>query len=260
MTRTTIRTTFTTIGLAALASVSIPQAAVAADAISFEGKTVTMTIGNAAGGGTDVYGRALGRALMPHLPGKPKLVVLNQPGAGGVVALNTWVRRATADGLSVTIGAQSQTDPASLTRTHAQYDPTTFKYVGGVTAHSQALMANSNAVKRLYDKSAAPVIMGIVGSTLRGGMYQALWGAEFLGWNVKWVHGYSRSSDLRQALERSEIDMTAFGSLADIQYLLATGKFTAVSQSGSAQGGERLPRPVLGKTPIFFDLVKGKIL
>jgi tripartite-type tricarboxylate transporter receptor subunit TctC len=47
------------------------------DNLSFAGKNVTMTVGNAAGGSADLYGRVVGRYLMEHLPGGPNLVVIN---------------------------------------------------------------------------------------------------------------------------------------------------------------------------------------
>jgi hypothetical protein len=74
-----------------------------------------------------------------------------------------------------------------------------------------------DAVDRLYNnyKSTKPVVMGLVGSTLRSGNYQVLWGAAFLGWNVKWIRGYTGTADLRQPLERGEIDMTTFGASKD---------------------------------------------
>ena len=225
----------------------------------FAGKTINMTIGFAAGGGVDLYGRTLGRHLVRYLPGNPALVVLNQPGAGGVVALNEWSKRADPNGLSVTIGAQSQTDPDALNRTHAKFDPTTFKMVGGLGAYSQGLFVNNDAVDRLDNKSARPVVMGMVGSTLRGGTYQVLWGSAFLGWNVKWVRGYPSTSEVRQALERGEIEMATFGATKDFEYLLRNGKFTIVSQTGYVQAGKRIKRPVLGNAPILSDLVRDKI-
>lgn len=246
-------------GLAALATLGASQTAAAMDGVSFAGKTVTMTIGQSAGGGTDRYGRLLGRALVRYLPGKPSLVVLNQPGAGGVVAMNSWFKKAKPNGLAVTIGAQSQVDPAALARTHAKYDPTKLEFVGGLAAPSQALIANKGVVKRLRDKSAAPVVMGVVGSTLRSGNYQVLWGAAFLGWNVRWVHGYRKTSGIRAALERGEVDMFTFGSVRDIKYLLGNGKFVAVSQSGTVINGKRGPRAIIGNAPIMTDLLKGKV-
>jgi len=106
----------------------------------------------------------LGRYLVRNLPGQPNLIVLNQLGAGGVVALNDWSNKAEPNGLSVTIGAQSQTDPDALIRTHAKFDPKTFEYVGGLAASSQGLFVNKDVVARLYDKSAKPAVMGMVGS------------------------------------------------------------------------------------------------
>src|ERR1051326_5664997 len=53
--------------------------------------------------------------------------------------------------------------------------------------------------------------------------------------------------------------MTSFGASADIQYLLGTGKFAVVSQSGMTQGGKMLARPALGNAPLISDLVAGKI-
>jgi tripartite-type tricarboxylate transporter receptor subunit TctC len=220
---------------------------------------VTMTIGFGAGERPDLYGRILGRSLVRHLPGQPGLLVLNKPGAGGVIALSEWTAKAEPNGSHVTIGASSQTDKDALIRTKARYDPATFKYVGGLSAPSQALFIRKDALDRLHNKSAKPVAIGVTGSTLRTGHYQALWGAVFLSWNVQWVQGYRTTGELRQAMERGELDMTPFGSSVDIDYLLATGKFAVVSQSGAVIGGKMVARPILGDAPIISDLVRGRI-
>ena len=156
-----------TAGLAAVIGASPAWAA--ANDPTFAGKTITMTIGNAAGSGIDLYGRVLGRHMTQHLPGQPSLVVLNQPGAGGLVAYNSWVKKAKPDGLNVAVGGLTEIDPASLLRTNAEYDPATFKFVGGLGAPSQGLFINKDAVARLSDKSAPPVVMGAVSSAIRGG-------------------------------------------------------------------------------------------
>jgi hypothetical protein len=247
-----------TTSLAVLAWTAVVPAT-AQDDVSFAGKTITMTIGFGVGGSVDQYGRILGQYLVHYLPGNPSLIVVNQLGAGGVVALNSWTNKAEPNGLYVTIGAQSQTDPDALFRTQAMYDTTKFNYVGGLAAYSQGLFVNKDAVGRLYDKSAKPVVMGLVGSTLRSGNYQVLWGVAFLGWNVQWVRGYPSTAELRQAMERGEIDMSTFGSSRDIEDLFATGKFTVVSQGGAVKGGKRLPRAIFGNAPILADMVKNKI-
>jgi tripartite-type tricarboxylate transporter receptor subunit TctC len=240
----------------ALAGSNVPAAA---QDVSFAGKAVNLTVGFEAGGGVDLYARIIGRHLANYLPGKPNIVVLNQPGAGGVVAMNSWSAKSEPDGLSISIAAQSQVDPEAIFRTSAKYEPAKFKHIGGVGGPSQALFISNDALKRLTDKSQPPVVMGIVGTTLRTGYYQALWGVTFLGWNVKWVPGYQQTGQIRQAMERGEIDMTAFGGTTDIQYMQKTGKFTVVSQSGQVEHGKRISRPILGNAPIFYNLVQGKI-
>jgi hypothetical protein len=249
--------------LAGLGALSIAwlvtSPAKAQEAPSFAGKTITMTIGFGAGGSVDLYGRTLGQYLVQHLPGHPSLLVINQLGAGGVVALNSWVAKAEPNGLAITIGAESQTDPDALFRTQAKYDTTSFNYVGGLSAYSQGLYVGKDAVARLYDKSQKPVLMGLVGSTLRSGNYGVFWGASVLGWNIKWVRGYPSTSELRQALERGEIEMSTFGSSRDIKSLGDTGNFKVVSQGGTVKDGKRVPRAAFGDAPILADLVKGKI-
>lgn len=247
------------LGLALLAAAAWLRPAAAQEEPSFAGKTITMTIGFGAGGSVDLYGRTLGRYLVRYLPGQPSLIVVNQLGAGGVVALNSWVAKAEPNGLAVTIGAELQTDPDALIRTQAKYDTTSFNYVGGLSAYSQGLFVNKDAVARVTDKSQKPVIMGLVGSTLRSGNYQVLWGTAVLDWNVKWVRGYPSTAELRQALERGEIEMSTFGASRDIKGLLESGNFKVVSQGGTVKNGQRVPRAVFGDAPILANLVKGKI-
>ena len=245
-------------GLAALGWIIVCHT-VAAQEMSFAGKSVTMTIGFGSGGAVDLYGRTLGRYLVRYLPGQPGLIVVNQLGAGGVVAINDWSNKAEPNGLFVSVGGQSQSDPEALIRTHAKYDPTTFNFVGGLSAYSQGLFVSKDAVARLYDKSTKPVVMGLIGTTLRSGNYQVLWGAKFLDWNVRWVRGYTSTAELRQAMERGEIDMSTFGASRDIEYLLRTGKFEVATQSGTLKDGKLTPRATLGNAPVISDLVKGKI-
>ena len=102
--------------LTAAAQQSSQPRQAAAD-VSFAGKNITMVVGFEAGSGPDIYGRTVGRHLVRYLPGQPGLIVLNQLGAGGVVAMNSWVNKAEPNGLSVALGTLSQTDPDALMRT-----------------------------------------------------------------------------------------------------------------------------------------------
>src|SRR5215470_9724398 len=49
----------------------------------YAGKTIEILVGSAAGGGFDIYARALARHWGRFIPGNPTIVVRNMPGAGG---------------------------------------------------------------------------------------------------------------------------------------------------------------------------------
>lgn len=148
--------------LVALVGAGAAAAAAGGDSVSFAGKLITATIGFEAGNRVDLYGRTLVRRMKVYLPGEPNFIVMNRPGAGGVVALNEWVARADPSGLNVTIGGESQIDEDALSRTHAKYKPEKFRYIGGLVAPSQGLFINKQVLANLYNKSKRPVTMGIV--------------------------------------------------------------------------------------------------
>ena len=67
----------------------------------FEGKTITFLVGSSAGGGTDVTARVIARHLERYIPGKPRIDVVNKPGAGGLIAANELYNLKKPDGLSL---------------------------------------------------------------------------------------------------------------------------------------------------------------
>lgn len=224
-----------------------------------KGKTVLMVIGFAPGGGTDAAGRLIAGNLGRHLPGQPHVTVQNVPGADGASALNYFVQRSKSDGLMITMGSGSQVDPLHYRKPQAMYDPTSFAYIGGAGRGGTALVINKQAEARLFDKTAAPVVMGSLSGMPRSGMQAAAWGKEFLGWNLKWVLGYRGTNDLSVALERGEIDMTSTGSVPLIAKLVDTGKVKVLAQSGTMENGKLVPRAEFGDAPVLPVLLEGKI-
>src|SRR2546421_8731202 len=85
--------------------------AIAAEPASLKGKTVTMIVGFAAGGGTDLSGRLIASFLGKYLPGEPNVVTQNVPGAEGMNAMNFFALQVKPDGLTLTMGSGSVADP-----------------------------------------------------------------------------------------------------------------------------------------------------
>ncbi len=97
----------------------------------YKGKTITVIINYGAGGPTDVEGRLLAKHLAKHIPGQPRIVVKNRPGAGGIVGTNYMADVARPDGLTVAIFtpptmSQLLGDPG------LRADFTTFEWLAGV--------------------------------------------------------------------------------------------------------------------------------
>jgi len=233
--------------------------AAAQNDVTFRGKTITMMIGSQAGGGTDATGRLIAPFLVKYLPGNPSVIVENRPGADGIVALNYFVTQVKPDGLTVTTGDSPQVDPIRYRVSQSRYDPTKFEFVGGIGRGGSMIVMDSAVEKRLFDKSAAPVTIGIASSIPRSGQAMAAWGIGFLGWNAKWVVGYRSTSALMLALQQGEIDMTATSNTFSLQHLIDSGKFKVLVQSGGLQDGKLVPRPEFPNAPLLSDLLAGKL-
>lgn len=231
----------------------------AAEPVSFSGKTVTMLIGYAPGGGTDIAGRLIAQYLGKYLPGNPHIITQNMPGADGLTAMNYFAQQVKPDGMTIAMGSGSVADPHNFRKPQAQYDPTKYLFIGGTGRGGSMLIISKEAEKRLYDKSAPPVMMGSPGGAPRSGVQIAAWGIEFLGWNAKWVAGYRGTNDLFVALERGEIDMTASGNFFQVGKLLQGGKVKVLNQSGTLAGGKMVPRPEFPDAPVFTNELQGKL-
>jgi len=105
----------------ALASIPFAMIATArADAVSdfYTGKTISMVIGNGAGGTYDLYARAIARFLGRHIPGNPRVNIQNMPGAASYIGASHVFNVAPQDGtvigsISAALPFQPLIDPNS---------------------------------------------------------------------------------------------------------------------------------------------------
>ena len=84
--------------------------AAAADESVYKGKQVVILVSADAGTSYDLYPRTAARHIGKYIPGNPKIVVKNMPGASGMVAANWLYNIAKKDGL--TMGAIPPDAPA----------------------------------------------------------------------------------------------------------------------------------------------------
>jgi hypothetical protein len=227
-------------------------------AVSFEGQTIRVIIGLRAGGGTDVQGRLIGHYLSKYLPGQPRLVYLNMPGADGLLAINYLAQQTKPDGMQFLVASNSQLSPQVLRSDVVKYDAATLAYIGATTQNGSVLLMRKDAQPRLTDKSKGPVIVADVDGT-RAGVQMAVWGHLYLGWNLRWVFGYSSANDMLLAIERGEADLTATANINPIKEMIQKDSIMALVQRGRFVGGKFLPRKDLEDVPVLSDLLDGKL-
>jgi tripartite-type tricarboxylate transporter receptor subunit TctC len=100
---------------------SVMAAGLAAPALAFPERTITLAVGFAPGGSTDITSRLLASRMGPLLGGT--VVVENRPGAAGLVA-SDWLRRQPADGYTLMlVEASSHALAPNAVQGGTRYDP-----------------------------------------------------------------------------------------------------------------------------------------
>jgi hypothetical protein len=173
--------------------------------------------------------------------------------------MNYLVQQAKPDGLTIAMGSTSQAEPVNYRAPQSHYDATALTIVGSLGLGDNAMMIRRDAEPRLLDKSQPPVTIGSVGGVPRAGMNMAVWGIAYLGWNARWVVGYPGSSDLLLALERGEIDMTAFPMTYLTDKLTDRTKIKPLYREGLTANARPSPRDDLNDAPSFVAAMQGRI-
>lgn len=231
----------------------------AAQEVSFAGKKVEMYIGSSPGGGTDLSSRLIGDFVAKYLPGKPAIVYRNIPGGQGVKALNYFASQVKPDGTGFAGGSQGHFDPAGRRQSAIEYDPLTFKYIGGLNRGGTVFVFRKEAIERLGNASAKPVVVPAVAGASTGPQ-MALWGKEYLGWNVKFVIGYSGTPAMILAAMNGEADCMASSSSTQLKPLLDNPDFAAFTQLGDLdENGKFVPRIAFPNVKVFADMIMPKL-
>jgi tripartite-type tricarboxylate transporter receptor subunit TctC len=222
-------------------------------------KPVQIILGNAAGGGTDLEARLIGRYLSKYLPGNPQIAYRNIPGGNGIKAISYFVKQVKPDGYTVLYASNSRLNPLNVRKLDVEFDPVHMAAIGGSAADGTIVLARKSALPRLLDKSQKPLVMGSVDGA-RSGVQMMVWGAEFLGYNLRFVVGYAGTMATILALRSGELDVIASGSLFQIKPILETGEFVALAQLGDRdESGVLRARPPFDDVPLFPHLIEKRL-
>jgi tripartite-type tricarboxylate transporter receptor subunit TctC len=198
------------VAIAALMCSAIPSLAQSpAPADFFRGKVIRLIIGAAAGGGYDIPGRVVANHFSRHIPGNPKIVVENMPGASSLIMTNYLYNIAPRDG--TVIGMVNNSIPLEprlkvLTRQGggAQFDLEKMSWIGTPVREPHLLWTWSAAARTVEDLRKRKVTIGSNG--VGGDNYTLPFLANrLLGTQAVLVTGYPGTNDTFLAVERGEV-------------------------------------------------------
>jgi tripartite-type tricarboxylate transporter receptor subunit TctC len=182
--------------------------ACAQDAVAdfYKGKQINLIVGTSPGGGYDLYGRLVSRYLGKYIPGNPKVIVSNMPGAASVVSLQYLYNVAPKDGTVIgAIYPSAIMEPLIGDRTKAKYDSARLKYIGSANSELYVCVVRTDTgVKTLDDFLAKDLV---VGASAAGGSTRDFANLlkHVLGAKMRVVSGYPSSNEISLAVEKNEV-------------------------------------------------------
>jgi len=179
----------------------------AQDAVDFyRGRQIRAIVSTAVGGDYDSWIRLITRHWIKHLPGNPTFLVQNMPGAGGIVAANSFYHTAPRDGSSIAMIGRNLAYQALMKEDGIRFDPLKFNWIGSPEVSNRICVAMEGArVQKAEDLYKQDLIVGGAGAGTAVSTTPKLI-ATLLGMRLKLVEGYGSASAAQLAMERGETE------------------------------------------------------
>ena len=173
----------------------------------YQGKTVQVRVGFAAGGAFDVWARVIANHLGRFVPGNPTFVVQNMTGGGSMIAANYIYGVAKPDGLTLGVVSPAMYIEQATGKREVQYDWSKFSFIGSPEKTDRIFyMRADTGIKTLED-------MRTVADTPRCGStgigsaayYFPRLLQDTFGLKLTIVPGYPGAADVNLAIEKGEV-------------------------------------------------------
>jgi tripartite-type tricarboxylate transporter receptor subunit TctC len=236
-------------------SITLPNPASAEDVAKFyKGKTISIVVGYAAGGGADLWGRFMARHLGKHVPGEPNVIVQNMPGAGGFGAVNFAFTNAPKDGTVIILPTSSAIAAPFMGVQNVRWETFKFNWIGNLTRDVSSCAASGRSgIKSILEAKTREIVFGADGVDDPAAQHPRML-ANMLGFKTKIVAGYKGTGPAFLALDRGEIDVrcSVWASLAMTSKRadFASGKLVPILQVGTRK------HPAFGNAPLVLDLAQ----
>ena len=173
----------------------------------YQGKTVQIRVGFAAGGAFDVWARLIASHLPRFIPGNPTFVVQNMTGGGSMIAANYVYGVAKPDGLTLGVVSPAMYVEQVTGKKEVQYDWFKFSYIGSPEKTDRIFYIRADfGVKALEDMRTVAVTpkCGSTGIGSAAYYFPRLLQDTF-GLKLMIVPGYPGASDVNLAIEKGEV-------------------------------------------------------
>ena len=188
----------------------------AAEGDFYSGKQINWILSAGAGGGYSTYAQSFAPYLTKYLPGNPKIVVQNMPGAGGMRAMQYLSANAPKDGTVIGLVHSSVPFAPLFGLPGSTFDPRKFGWIGSLNAAGELCVAwHASGIRSWQDLKEKPFIVGGTGG---GSQMETLPDAinRLFGTKIKIVSGYTGGSEVNLAIERGEIQGRCSVSVSSI--------------------------------------------
>jgi len=205
--------------------------------VDFTGKRIEMSVGTASGGGDDLTARLVARHLPGQFPGQPNVVVLNMPGAAGIIQANYMTDRAPKDGTAIGLSNRQIAVLQLAGQQNIRFDVGKFQWIGSLSREPIIVFVRRDTGFESIDDMKKSKSVIVFGARAPGDTdYIAGRAIELLGVPLKIVSGYG-SGQTTIAFERGEFSASALSRIA-----------LSIRQEWTKPGGLAVPVLSLGGT------------
>src|SRR5262245_5598712 len=227
--------------------------AAAAEADFYAGKSIALLVGFSAGGGYDVYARTLARHMGRHIPGNPKLIPQNMPGAGSLKAVNYLYNVAPKDGTTIAAFAPGVVFEPLLGRSEGtQFAAPRFTWLGSISQEvSVCAFIKAAAIRTWRDMQTKSYVIGASGGGAESDVFPNVL-RKLFNLPLKIVTGYPGGTEIILAMERREVDGRcgwSWTSLLSRSKALLDGNQIDITLQIGLQKDKALP-----SVPLIMDL------
>ena len=195
----------------------------------YRGKTFRIVVGYSPGAGWDTVSRVFAKHFSKHIPGNPSVIVMNMPGAAGMIARNTVLGAWKQDGTAMVSMSLSEVPQVAFGEVKTTFDYREVNWVGSMASEANiCFVARNSGVENILTQTVALGALGPASASFRTASFVR----NALNRRVKIISGYKGSADVYAAMERGEVDGYCItkGSLlaARPDWLLAERPFVTV--------------------------------